>query len=120
MKRIVLLSVMAVLLVGCASDYHTSLEDSNEGKVGSLQLDFSFPMQDVNVIIDNEIVAQDRSTDQIKINNVPIGTHNLLITGSGNGRKDWRGEKEITISTDTQNTQLIKTLNGFLEIESTR
>jgi len=65
-------------------------------------------MKNVNLTIDNTLVAEDKFTDQIIVNNIPVGEHTLLISAMGSDRHDLKKEMKIDIKPGQQNTQLVE------------
>ncbi|HEY4182265.1 MAG TPA: hypothetical protein VGM90_35720 [Kofleriaceae bacterium] len=79
--------MLAVMLVGCASDVHVSYPGPPVGAAtGSLVLLFSSTAQDVYVSIDGVLVVQDAHTDHVKIDNIPVGTTEVVVTANGADR----------------------------------
>jgi len=112
MKKITLVAVAIslILLSGCAKDYYTSYKSNNTDKdVGSLIIRFSDPIKSVNVTLDGNLVAEDKFTERIEIDKVPVGEHEVkAIASSWQLKKDINKTAQIDVQPNGKQTMLVQ------------
>jgi hypothetical protein len=104
--------VIAMLLVGCASNVLTRYPDRADAAVGRgrLIVKLSSPMHDVSVTVDGKIVAEDAFTEHVTIENVPTGRHVVVVVASGQYRTNaLEVERPVMISDQEDEVVLIGT-----------
>ncbi len=110
MKKIIPFLIFPLLIVGCAQEFYTSFKEPVKSKkYGSLIVKFSTAVQGVNVTLDDKLVAKDKHTEWIEINNIPVGKHEVnVIAASGNLESDIDVEQTVTIEPNQQSTVLVQ------------
>ncbi|TYP95340.1 hypothetical protein LX73_0640 [Fodinibius salinus] len=110
MKRIISLCAFLILLSGCASDFYTNLQNESEGEeYGNLAVKLSEPVNGVNVTIDGELIARDKNTEYIKVDNVPVGERSVNVDATSSDLKsNINLEETVNIQTNETETLLVQ------------
>jgi hypothetical protein len=104
-----LLAVLLLFTVGCAKDFYGNYENpEGNDATGSLLIKLSAPVQNVSVTIDDQLIAENKYTDQILIDNVPAGEHAVNVVASSSNRNDLDKTLTVDITAGKQNEHLVK------------
>ena len=76
------LVVFSLLLVACAHDVRVRYPAPPDAPTGTLVLRFTDPAE-VSVAVNGQLVVDDKKTDKVIIENVPVGTNELVIAANG-------------------------------------
>jgi hypothetical protein len=85
--RLVLIALL--VLAGCAHDIRTRYPAPPDAPTGTLVLLLTQSSSGVSVAVDGLLVVEDAHTQRITIDNVPTGTHEVVIAANG-GDKAFR------------------------------
>ena len=75
--------VWLFFLVGCAHDVHVTYPAAPGAPTGTLVLLLGEAASDVAVSINGRLVVEDEHTSRITIDNVPVGTAEVIFAGNG-------------------------------------
>lgn len=75
--------VWLVFLVACAHDVHVTYPAPKDAPTGTLVLLLGEAASDVAVSINGRLVVEDEHTSRITIDNVPVGTAEVIFAGNG-------------------------------------
>ena len=65
-------------------------------------------MQNVSVTVDDQLVAENKHTDQIVIDNVPAGKHEVKLLASDSNRDDLDKNFTVAIDAGKQTEKLVQ------------
>jgi hypothetical protein len=87
-KGCLIATLCALAFSGCASDVEVSYPSPprDAGETGVVLVRFTEPMQDVSVLIDGVLVAEDRHTERVRVANVPTGPRRVTVVASAGNR----------------------------------
>lgn len=110
MKKLLLLLFISLLLTACAKDFYTSFKSPSEGeKYGTLIVKFSGSIKDVNITVDGNLVAEDKFTERVQVNNLPVGQHTVnVIAASWELKRDINVKESVNIQPNGTQTVLVQ------------
>lgn len=110
MKRKLWLLILPFLFISCAKDYYTTFQsDSDEKEYGSLIVKFSNPIKNVNITVDDNLIAEDKFTERVEVDNMPVGEHKIkVIASSWELKNDVNKIEEIDIQPNGKQTMLVQ------------
>ncbi len=110
MKKIIILFTVSLLFVGCAKDFYTNFKSPAEGEeYGSLIVRFSSPIKDVNITVNGNLVAEDKFTERVQVNNIPVGQHAVnVIASSWELKHDINVKESVDIQPNETQTVLVQ------------
>jgi hypothetical protein len=73
---------LLVLLVACGHDVRVNYPAPPDAPTGTLVLKFS-TTADVSVAVNGVLVVDDRKTDKVRIDNIPIGGNDVIVAANG-------------------------------------
>jgi hypothetical protein len=73
---------LLVLLVACGHDVRVNYPAPPDSPTGTLVLKFS-TTADVSVAVNGVLVVDDRKTDKVRIDNIPIGGNDVIVAANG-------------------------------------
>jgi hypothetical protein len=110
MKKTLCLLILPFLFIGCAKDYYTSYKSASDGKeYGSLIVKFSNPIKNVSITVDGNLIAEDKFTERVEVDNMPIGKNKIkVIASSWELKNDVNKIEEIDIQSNGKQTMLVQ------------
>jgi len=89
MKRIGLIAVVLLSATACASNIKTTFPQAPGGTLenepastGTVVVMLTEPMENVTVTIDNVVVAENKRTKRVKVDQVPVGEREVTVVAS--------------------------------------
>lgn len=74
---------LLVILVACSHDVRVKYPAPPDAPTGTLVLLLGQPASDVAVSINGRLVVEGEHTDRITIDNIPVGTAEVIFAGNG-------------------------------------
>ncbi len=110
MKKSLWLLILPFLFISCAKDYYTSYKSASDGKeYGSLIVKFSNPIKNVNITVDGNLIAEDKFTERVQVDNMPTGQHEIkVIASSWELKNDVNKVEEMDIKPNDKQTMLVQ------------
>jgi len=110
MKKSLWLLILPFLFLSCAKDYYTNYKSVSEGKeYGSVIVKFSNPIKNVNVTVDGNLIAEDKFTERVQVDNMPVGQHEVkVIASSWELKNDVNKVEKMDIQPNDKKTMLVQ------------
>jgi len=110
MKKSLWLLILPFLFISCAKDYYTSYKSASDGKeFGSVIIKFSNPIKNVNITVDGNLIAEDKFTKRVQVDNMPIGQHEIkVIASSWELKNDVNKIDKMDIQPNDKKTMLVQ------------
>lgn len=110
MKKSLWILILPFLFISCAKDYYTSYKSvSDEKEYGSMIVKFSNPIKNVNITVDGNLIAEDKFTKRVQVDNMPVGEHEIkVIASSWELKNDINKVEKMDIQPNDKKTMLVQ------------
>ena len=117
--RLACFVAFAFMLIACAHDQRVRYPAPQDAPTGTLVILFAQPASDVIVSIDGMLVVQNAHTARVVVENVPVGTREVIVAANGTDKafRAWVGtDHATTVPLGVPDAQygFLKTLFGTL------
>ncbi len=79
--------LLIVLMLGCAHDVRATFPAAPGAPAGTLVLLLSRPASDVTVAVNGQLMVEDRKTERITIEQIPVGTAEITMSANGSDKQ---------------------------------
>jgi hypothetical protein len=111
--------LVVIALAACSHDVRARYPSQADEPTGTLILTLSRPASGVTVAINGVLVVDDEHTKHVQIDDVPIGTGEIIMAANGSDRafRVWVGSERPTtvpIGVPDESSGFVKSLVGSL------